>query len=95
MNINEIKDLKLNIYSCDSCHQLIITIDIDEGTTPAFLNCRTTKDCLGTMHSHGYTVKKFVWFTPDPDIKDYLGKFLYDEGMREHIKMGGLDIKEL
>ena len=95
MNIKEIEDLKLNIYTCDTCHKPIITIDIDEGATPAFLNCRATEDCKGTMHSHGYTLKKFVWFKPDPDIKDDRGKLFYNKNMQEHIKMGGLDIKEL
>lgn len=47
-----------NLYVCEKCHEAIATVDVDEGTTPAFLACRATDDCDGTMQSQ--------WYPPEP-----------------------------
>lgn len=84
---------KKNIYTCKKCSQQIVTIDIDEGTTPFFLKCRATPGCQGMMFSKSYmgvpeeAVPDYEWFKP-------LSLKGYNQAMRDHIGMGGLDIRK-
>lgn len=84
---------KKNRYTCDACGGVIITVDIDDGVTPAFLSCKTTLGCLGTMHSDFYRVQttmpaEYEWLKPD-SLKGY------SRGMRQHIEMGGLVLRKI
>lgn len=49
---------KKNLYVCESCEGVIATIDVHDGTTPAFLGCRATDGCTGMMQSQ--------WYPPEP-----------------------------
>lgn len=79
-----------NIYQCSACEKFIVTLDLDDGTTPMFLSCRATKECTGMMQSQGYPHTKlphqFEFFKPK-DITKYHGEY------REHLAMGGLDLR--
>lgn len=63
-----------NLYVCDTCRGVIATIDVDEGTTPAFLACRAdgTEEfdredkCKGMMQSQ--------WYPPEPWGNTYVAK---------------------
>lgn len=84
---------KKNKYICDSCGGEIITVDLDDGVTPAFLRCKISDDCRGTMHSSWYRVKttrpaQYEWFKP-ASLKGY------SRGMKQHIEMGGLVLRKI
>lgn len=62
--------MRKNAYWCSDCHGYIVTVDVDEGVTPAFLACRVKgeptdpgNDCKGHMRSMWYP--KEPW--PDED----------------------------
>lgn len=81
---------RINVYTCWTCKGEIITIDRHAGVTPAMLACRATEGCPGTMHSHRYQVDKTLtpeweWFKPRKP----------KGAMREHVEMGGLDIRRI
>jgi hypothetical protein len=81
-----------NIYTCNTCHGQIVTVDIDEGTTPFMMFCKVTKGCNGDMYSSFYRCDQsltatFEFFKPT-SLEGYSPE------MREHIEMGGLDLRE-
>lgn len=80
-----------NRYTCRRCGGSIVTMDVDEGTTPFMLNCRATEGCEGTMESSFYKgvdgEPEFVWRKPTP--AEYEAA---NEAMRHHFDKGGLDI---
>jgi hypothetical protein len=82
---------KKNRYTCKTCGGNIITVDLDEGTTPFMLGCRATHGCRGMMQSSCYRgvtgEPAFVWRKPTAD--EYRCASL---GMKEHFDQGGLDI---
>lgn len=80
---------KKNIYTCSTCGAKIITVDLDEGTTPMFLSCRATPNCAGRMSSAMYQVDQtqqptHEWYKPTGKVR---GAF------REHVERGGLLIR--
>lgn len=82
---------RLNRYYCKWCARSIITVDCEEGVTPAFLACRATPNCGGTMASRFYQVEDF-WDAPTfewrkPKPKQY--KKL-SAAMKQHVDQGGL-----
>jgi hypothetical protein len=82
---------KKNVYTCLKCNRSIITVDVDDGTTPFMLDCRATPGCDGVMQSAFYDVPvglppDFEWFKPK-SLKDYSPE------MKEHIQKGGLDLR--
>lgn len=86
---------KLNIYVCDTCRGHIVTRDVDEGVTPAFLNCRATEDCEGTMQSSMYRVfdqtmrEDHQWFRPSS--AECMG---LSAGVLDHVGNGGLLLRK-
>ncbi len=87
------KDQK-NAYTCDRCHQNIITIDRDDGVTPFMLACRATAGCTGTMRSQFYFQNERTLSPPQyewrkPTRQEYANM---SPAMRQHIDIGGLDI---
>lgn len=84
----------LNRYTCDTCRSSIVTVDRDEGVTPFMLGCRASPGCPGMMQSSFYRdvrgAATFEWrkLTPEQLIKA-------SPAMREHARMGGLDIFRL
>ena len=83
---------RINQYTCWECGERIITVDIDEGVTPAMLACRATDECGGTMHSHRYQVEG----NPTPTYEWYKEKGrIKDQEMRKYIERGGLVLREI
>ena len=82
---------RLNKYTCRTCGHSIITVDRDEGVTPFMIGCKATQGCAGDMYSSFYRnvsgQPTFEWRKPTPHE---LAKASRE--MREHFKMGGLDI---
>ena len=79
---------RLNQYTCDTCGGTITTVDLHEGVTPMFLNCRATEGCAGRMVSRIYRVEgepepQFEWYKPDKPKKSD----------REYVELGGLLIR--
>ena len=82
-----------NRYICQTCGKSIVTINIDDGTTPFMINCEATKNCDGAMYSQYYDIPQdtpatYEWFKP----KSLKG---YSREMREHFSLGGLDLREI
>lgn len=86
---------KENAYECQSCKGIICTIDIDEGVTPFIIECLATK-CGGEMHSSFYPTQPKPPEMPDAAYEWYKPTDLskYSPAMQDHIKMGGLVIRE-
>lgn len=84
----------INMYTCDTCHGAIVTIDRAEGVTPMLLACRASETCKGMMHSHWYAHSvqnykpNYEWYRPAK-----LDEF--DEGMKDHIQSGGLVLRKI
>lgn len=83
-----------NLYTCQSCGGIVVTIDRDEGTTPFMILHSSVGGCKdGFMYSSFYAAAQgwkasYEWFKPT----DLSG---YDEDMLEHIRKGGLDLRKI
>lgn len=79
---------RINIYTCASNHDTI-TRDLDHGTTPMFLACKT---CGKQATSHMYRCDQTLtpvweWYAPNPaDCKEY---------ELDHVLSGGLLLREI
>lgn len=90
-----------NVYTCPKCEGFTVTVDIDEGVTPMFLNCRASGeegDCDGMAVSAMYPKgprparipePAWEWFKPDGDEYENLSP-----AMKDHVDRGGLDIRK-
>lgn len=82
-----------NTYTCNVCHGKIVTEDVDRGVTPAFIACRATRYCLGTMASGFYrtdpaTPTQGEWYRPRREaLKDMT------IAERRHVVDGGLVLR--
>ena len=82
-----------NRYVCDTCGKGVITVTLDDGTTPFMIRCRATEGCKGMMQSSFYNIPQnltaqFEWFKP-AWLKGY------SREMKEYIRKGGLDLREV
>lgn len=82
----------INQYICPVCGGVITTINRDEGTTPFYLSCRALPGCSGRMFSQLYQVDQTLtptheWYKP--------AKIKGTPEMRQHLKAGGLLIREI
>lgn len=89
-----------NAYMCSDCKKPTVTVDVDEGVTPAFLACRATEGCPGMGHSMmypklprpaEYPAPAFEWYKPtlaevEETESEYPGSVL-------HWKNGGLFLR--
>lgn len=81
-----------NIYVCDKCFGHVVTVDVDDGTTPFGMNCRATFACTGAMRSSMYRVfdqtmaAAFEWYRPTALQR-------LSPGEAEHVARGGLLIR--
>jgi hypothetical protein len=93
---------KINIYTCDTCGGEIVTINRNDGVTPAFVACHAqgnmdedARPCDGTMGSAWYRCDQnqkpnFEWYRPTgKEIKKL------DAATREHVKLGGLVLRKI
>ena len=87
---------KKNVYVCGRCGWKLVTVDVDDGTTPAMTDCGK---CNGVAESSMYHVDQTLeptheWYSPDVDE---LCQLLRD-GRRAtfvHTKKGGLLLREI
>lgn len=62
-----------NVYTCQACAGVVVTIDRDDGVTPFSIRCRAAEKCDGLMYSTFYQVGKkplvpqYEWFRPDDE----------------------------
>lgn len=86
----------LNAYTCRECGERTVTIDVDDGVTPAMIRCRATAGCLGEAWSSWYRATDLAesdatheWYRPNDDELERMSMAL-----RHHVAMGGLDLRE-
>jgi hypothetical protein len=82
-----------NLYTCDTCHGKVITIDTDKGVTPFMISCRAKPGCKGSMRSSFYRcdpsrVATFEFYRPE--TIDGL-----NPATKEHVMKGGLLLRPL
>lgn len=83
---------RINVYTCRTCGQSIVTVDLVEGTTSMYLTCQVTERCGGRMISGMYRVDQTLtptheWYKPE--------KLPRDMAMRQHVEMGGLLLRKV
>lgn len=87
-----------NVYTCKRCGGFTVTIDVDDGVTPMFIECRTPPPgagaCNGTAASAMYPPgprppnippPAWEWYRPLPEEVARLTM-----GMADHVEQGGL-----
>lgn len=94
--LDEVKpSQKINVYTCPKGHKTV-TVDLVDGTTPMFLNCRNITDghaCDQTSRSAWYMcdqtlTPEFEWYRPGPEEK-------LNKEERQHCIQGGLLIRRI
>ncbi len=80
-----------NFYTCDACGAVMVTVDVDEGTTPMLIDCRVGV-CKGLAQSGWYAPKpkmagSATWEWYRPAKKTTRGLSTED---RLHVSLGGL-----
>lgn len=87
LNAAQTHKRRINVYTCASGHDTV-TIDMDHGTTPMFLGCKT---CGKQATSHMYRcsqdlIPEWEWYAPNPtDCAEY---------ELDHVLSGGLLLRE-
>ena len=81
-----------NAYFCKNCRKVIITVDVDDGVTPAFIECiYCKKEFAGSfMYQlpgclHFQIEADLEWYKPDKKEYNKLSK-----GEKDHVDKGGL-----
>jgi len=85
---------KYNAYQCDTCDGIYVTVDVNEGVTPAMTQCFAKEGCPGRARSLGYPSGGtkpparlgpviLEWFRPAN-----LDSYSYE--MQEYLRKGGL-----
>jgi len=81
-----------NGYQCPNlaCGFLLVTMDVDDGVTPMTKRC---PKCSYTAHSMFYRIDQSLphdgeWYSRKPNRSD-------SHDMREHLRLGGLDYREV
>lgn len=83
-----------NVYTCAECRGQIVTIDVDDGTTPMQIECKATPGCTGGMFSSWYQVApdapapSFEWYRPSAEETRQEERRV--PGTAEHVRLGGL-----
>lgn len=90
-----------NVYTCQKCGGMTVTVDIDEGVTPFMLNCRASGkegDCDGGAYSAFYPegprpahIPSPAWEWYKPDVLELANT---SHEMRDHANRGGLFIRK-
>jgi hypothetical protein len=94
----------LNEYICQRCRKKIVTVEIDEGTTPFMIRCQFCKEqeikiqpeVRPLMQSRFYQVNQnqipeYEWFKPHKE-KDYK-QYVIDKAHEQHYNLGGLFLR--
>lgn len=86
----------INRYTCENCRKSIVTVILEDGTTPAFLECEFGCDVNFKMVSSFYRIpqemhplepNQYEWYKP----KKLKG---LDPHTRQHVRMGGLLLRK-
>lgn len=84
---------KKNIYVCEKCKGHVVTVDVDEGTTPFTIACKATIFCDGWMKSSMYRVfdqdmrAGWQWYRPT-------AVEIVAPEARSHVEQGGLLLRK-
>ncbi len=85
----------INVYVCQECRGLTVTIDRDEGVTPFMIGCHAgVGKCDGTAYSSFYKPRmphgkpEWEWYKASPREARSLGE-------AEHIEKGGLMLRKI
>jgi hypothetical protein len=86
-----------NAYICQECYKVTLTVHVNDGVTPMFINCPS---CKNICTSFGYRL-------PPPLMASFNGKLLpthewykpesmqgLTEGEKQHIEQGGVLLRE-
>ena len=90
---------RTNAYFCKSCRKVTITVDVNEGVTPMFIQCIYCKDmassfmyqlpgCMRFSYEGGRMTPlkaDLEWYKPTKEEIKKLSK-----GEKEHVNKGGL-----
>lgn len=83
-----------NFYTCDACGAVMVTVDVDEGTTPMLTDCRAD-GCGGMAHSGWYAPKpegaglaQWEWAKPGQMDRATAGR-----ATTLHYSLGGLELR--
>lgn len=90
-------NFKKNKYVCLACEGTIITVDLDEGTTPAYLACKSDVNCEGFMESKFYSPAQVgdeepthEWYRPTREERR-----AGNEALRSYYQRGGLALRRI
>lgn len=86
---------KKNRYICTCCNCTIVTVDIDEGTTPYLLLCHATPGCPGMMLSQWYQGAESLepsWEFYRPSPEEYIQLPM---SYKAHVENGGLLLRKI
>lgn len=86
---------KINVYTCETCGNSIVTVDREDGVTSMTLKCRAVSTCQGRMFSCMYRVPQHLkptweWYKPVGAELDGL-----TESQRDHVQQGGLMLRKI
>ena len=92
-----------NVYVCPVCQGFTVTVDVDEGVTPAFIDCRASgneRDCLGMAASSFYPegprpahIPPPAWEWYKPTITEARAEDRKFSGMADPARRGGLFLR--
>jgi hypothetical protein len=95
MNTSSPKLPRENVYTCQTCGFMLLTVDVAHGTTPFMIECKAKTCCEGFMHSSMYPTgpkparypkePSHEWYRPTPEEFHKLADY-----NREHVAKGGL-----
>lgn len=95
---------RINVYKCEACHGLTVTIDVDPGVTPSMIYCYasgTPGQCTGTAHSAFYPTgprpdhippPAWEWYRPTSEELIKLNR--QDKYKFDHVRQGGLLLRK-
>lgn len=93
-----------NVYTCQRCGAVLVTVDRDEGATPMFMTCGryNPHGCGGMMHSAMYPkgprpahipAPTHEWYAPDDRERKRLRRT--EPALYDHVAQGGLLIRPI
>ncbi len=91
-----------NGYTCSVCSGVTMTIHVDDGVTPAFIDCRASPDCKGVAGSMFYPEGPRPAHLPDPAWEWYRPTRKQTRrldrkypGVAQHVRAGGLWLRPI
>lgn len=86
---------KFNCYTCEECGHVTKTVDIDDGTTPFFLECeRCNEQAFSSFYEDIKPEQKPTWEFYRPSL-DAIYKLRKHPATLEHVLSGGLILRKI